>query len=79
MKRIRVGIGRPDKRHHVTDYVLSKFKPSEIPVMQDTAEQCCKVLMDELQLFRTEDNRTKETENSEQTTAQFEVKQQSAA
>lgn len=47
--------------------------------MQDTAEQCCKVLMDELQLFRTEDNRTKETENSEQTTAQFEVKQQSAA
>ncbi|CAH3018861.1 unnamed protein product [Porites evermanni] len=47
-KRVRVGIGRPNNRHHVTAYVLSSFEPSEIPVIQDTVEQCCKVLMNEL-------------------------------
>ena len=47
-KRVRVGIGRPNNRHHVTAYVLSSFEPSEFPVIQDTVEQCCKVLMNEL-------------------------------
>ena len=47
---MRVGIGRPNKRAHVTEYVLSKFEPLEIPVVQGTVEKCCEVLIDELQL-----------------------------
>ena len=62
---MRVGIGRPNKRDHVTDYVLSKFEPIEIPVVQGTVEKCCEVLIHELQLFRTQSNDTKDTENSE--------------
>ena len=78
LKRVRVGIGRPDKRDHVTDYVLSKFEPTEIPVVQGTVEKCCKVLIDELQLFRNESNDTKDTENSEGTRLQYHTLQQSA-
>ena len=74
---MRVGIGRPNKRHNVTDYVLSEFEPSEIPVMQDTAEQCCKVLMDELQLLRTPNNGTKDTGNSEGASIQYHMQQKS--
>ncbi|XP_078348394.1 putative peptidyl-tRNA hydrolase isoform X2 [Oculina patagonica] len=77
LKRVRVGIGRPNNRHHVTDYVLSKFESSEIPVVQDTAEQCCKVLMDELQLIRTQGNGTKDTENSEGASVEYHIQQQS--
>lgn len=74
---MRVGIGRPGKRDHVTDYVLSKFEPTEIPVVQGTVEKCCKVLIDELQLFRTQSNDTKDTETSEGARVQCHTQQQS--
>jgi len=77
LKRVRVGIGRPGKRDHVTDYVLSKFEPTEIPVVQGTVEKCCKVLIDELQLFRTQSNDTKDTETSEGARVQCHTQQQS--
>lgn len=77
MKRIRVGIGRPNKRHDVTDYVLSRFEPSEIPIVQDTAEQCCKVLLDELQSLKTQDSGTKDTESSEGAGVDYRIQQQS--
>ncbi|PFX15403.1 Sulfotransferase 1C3 [Stylophora pistillata] len=53
LRRVRVGIGRPSKRNNVTEYVLSNFDPSEIPVLERTIEQCCEVLMKELQLLRS--------------------------
>lgn len=74
---MRVGIGRPSKRAHVTEYVLSKFEAVEIPVVQGTVEKCCKVLIDELQLFKTQSNDTKETENSEGVRVQYLMQQQS--
>lgn len=74
---MRVGIGRPNKRAHVTEYVLSKFEPVEIPVVQGTVEKCCKVLIDELQLFKTQSNDTKETENSEGVRVQYLTQQKS--
>ncbi|XP_068726639.1 probable peptidyl-tRNA hydrolase [Montipora capricornis] len=48
MKRVRIGIGRPDNKHDVTEYVLSKFDSSEIPVMRDTVVRCCEVLINEV-------------------------------
>lgn len=75
MKRVRVGIGRPNKRDHVTDYVLSKFEPTEIPVVQGTVEKCCKLLMDELQLFRTQSSDTKDTDSSEGAGVQYHIQQ----
>ena len=72
-----MGIGRPNKRDHVTDYVLSKFEPTEIPVVQGTVEKCCEVLIDELQLFRNQSNDTKETEKSEGARVQYHKQQQS--
>ena len=72
-----MGIGRPNKRDDVTDYVLSKFEPTEIPVVQGTVEKCCEVLIDELQLFRNQSNDTKETEKSEGTRVQYHTQQQS--
>ena len=72
-----MGIGRPNKRDHVTDYVLSKFEPTEIPVVQGTVEKCCEVLIDELQLFRNQSNDTKETEKSEGARVQYHTQQQS--
>jgi len=77
LKRVRVGIGRPNKRDHVTDYVLSKFEPTEIPVVQGTVEKCCKVLINELQLFMTQSNDTKDRENSEETRVGYHTQQQS--
>lgn len=74
---MRVGIGRPAKRDHVTDYVLSEFEPTEIPVVQGTVEKCCKVLINELQLFRTQSNDTKDTKNSEGARVQYHTQQQS--
>jgi len=74
---VRVGIGRPNKRDQVTDYVLSEFEPTEIPVVQGTVEKCCKVLIDELQLFRTQNNDTKDTENSEGARVKYHTQQQS--
>ena len=61
----------------MTDYVLSKFEPSEIPIVQDTAEQCCKVLMNELQSLRTQDSGTKKTENREGAGVEYCMQQQS--
>ena len=73
-----MGIGRPNKRDHVTDYVLSKFEPTEIPVVQGTVEKCCELLIDELQLFRNhKSNDTKETEKSEGARVQYHTQQQS--
>ena len=63
LKRVRVGIGRPDNRHDVTSYVLSNFEPSEIPVIQDTVEKCCKVLMAELQSLMSQSSSCQNTDS----------------
>lgn len=48
MKRARIGIGRPDNKDDVTQYVLSKFDSSEIAIVRDTVERCCEVLINEI-------------------------------
>ena len=57
---MRVGIGRPENRHDVTAYVLSKFEPSEVPIIQDTVEQCCKALVNELHSLMSQSNASQE-------------------
>ena len=37
----------------MTEYDLSNFDPLEMLVMERTIEQCCEVLMKELQLLRS--------------------------
>lgn len=69
---MRVGIGRPDNRHDVTAYVLSKFGPSEVPVIKDTVEQCCKALMNELHSLISQNNASWE-EHSGMATDEFQV------
>jgi len=36
--RIRIGIGRPQMKYNVIDYVLSGFSQSEIPVIENAIE-----------------------------------------
>ena len=61
----------------MTDYVLSEFEPTEIPVVQGTVEKCCKVLINELQLFRTQSTDTKDTENSGEARVEYHTQQPS--
>ena len=53
MKRARIGIGRPDDKDDVTQYVLSKFNSSEIAIVRDTVERCCEVLINETLIVET--------------------------
>ena len=57
---MRVGIGRPENRHDVTAYVLSKFEPSEVPIIQETVEQCYKALVNELHSLMSQSNASQE-------------------
>ena len=34
LRRIKVGIGRPDERDEVVNYVLSPFRPDELPLVE---------------------------------------------
>ena len=70
---MRVGIGRPNDRHHVTAYVLSSFEPSEIPVIQDTIEQCCKVLMNELQSLMSQSSDCQDIGPPNKDTVQYQL------
>ena len=72
-KRVRVGIGRPNDRHHVTAYVLRSFEPSEIPVIQDTIEQCCKVLMNELQSLMSQSSDCQDIGPPNKDTVQYQL------
>jgi PTH1 family peptidyl-tRNA hydrolase len=33
IRRVKVGIGRPDRKEHVPDHVLAPFEPAEIPTV----------------------------------------------
>ena len=38
-KRIRIGVGEKPPHYDLADYVLSRFEPSEIPVIKETIER----------------------------------------
>lgn len=38
IRRVKVGIGRPDHRSEVSDHVLTRFEPDEIPVIEAALE-----------------------------------------
>lgn len=45
VRRVKVGIGRPGDRDEVTDHVLSRFAPEELPVIEEAcAEAAARVL-----------------------------------
>eukprot|EP00794_Sanderia_malayensis_P015733 gene15733-17318_t len=48
IKRFRIGIDRPTSKNDVVKYVLHEFKPNEIPLVEQTIEQCTRLLEDEL-------------------------------
>jgi PTH1 family peptidyl-tRNA hydrolase len=35
IRRVKVGIGRPELKAHVPDHVLDRFQPEELPVLED--------------------------------------------
>lgn len=39
MKRVKVGIGRPEHKRHVPDHVLSGFEPEEEPIATEAVER----------------------------------------
>jgi PTH1 family peptidyl-tRNA hydrolase len=42
--RLRVGIGRPEEKFHVSSYVLSDFSPDEEVILMDMVEAICQNL-----------------------------------
>jgi PTH1 family peptidyl-tRNA hydrolase len=34
IRRVKIGIGRPEHRHHVPDHVLTRFEAEEEPVVE---------------------------------------------
>jgi PTH1 family peptidyl-tRNA hydrolase len=41
VRRVKVGIGRPDTRAEVPDHVLSTFEPDELPVVEAAVATAC--------------------------------------
>jgi PTH1 family peptidyl-tRNA hydrolase len=39
MRRVKVGIGRPEHKRHVPDHVLSGFEPDEEPIVTEAVER----------------------------------------
>jgi len=37
--RLRIGIGRPERKEEVVDYVLSPFKDEELPAVEDAVRR----------------------------------------
>ena len=53
LKRFKIGIGRPNDRSQVVDYVLNEFSPTELPLVNGTLINCVSVLLDELEINYT--------------------------
>ena len=49
IKRLRIGIGRPEDRTDVVDYVLRDFDPKELPLVEEVVERCTGLLLGQLQ------------------------------
>lgn len=39
LRRVKVGIGRPDRRDDVADHVLARFAPEELPIIETACAQ----------------------------------------
>jgi peptidyl-tRNA hydrolase, PTH1 family len=35
IRRVKVGVGRPERKEHVADHVLDRFHPDEVPIMDE--------------------------------------------
>ncbi|GJL78680.1 MAG: peptidyl-tRNA hydrolase [Nitrospinaceae bacterium] len=57
--RVRVGIGRPEHRDEIVDYVLSPFEEEEVETFNDVIEQAVRVIESTLSELK---NRTLQTE-----------------
>lgn len=44
--RIRLGIGRPYEKEDVVDYVLSRFRSGEKPLLDEALDTACKMILD---------------------------------
>ncbi len=42
--RLRIGIGRPEDRMELRDYVLTEFTPPERQIIEETIERACQVI-----------------------------------
>jgi PTH1 family peptidyl-tRNA hydrolase len=38
IRRVKVGIGRPEHKHDVPDHVLTTFEPEELPIVDEAVE-----------------------------------------
>lgn len=62
--RIRVGIGRPENKHQIVDYVLSPFSGGELEQLNEVVEQAVQRVEAILTEIETQSNQTTE-ENTE--------------
>jgi PTH1 family peptidyl-tRNA hydrolase len=44
--RIRVGIGRPERKEEVVDYVLSPFKEEELPLIEEAVKRAASCVLE---------------------------------
>ena len=61
--RIRIGVGRPDNRDDIVDYVLSPFEKNEWPFVHDIVEQAVEII--ETKFIELNNKKTQPEEETE--------------
>ncbi len=54
--RLRVGIGRPERKEEVVNFVLSPFKEGELPIVEEAVERAAKCVLEIVEKGEIEEN-----------------------
>ncbi len=54
--RLRIGIGRPEKKEEVVNFVLSPFKEGELPAVEEAVERAAKCILEIVEKGEIEEN-----------------------
>jgi PTH1 family peptidyl-tRNA hydrolase len=46
VRRVRIGVGRPEQKDQVSSYVLSSFSPTELPLIEKACEEAADLVLD---------------------------------
>ena len=46
VRRVRIGVGRPEQKDKVSSYVLSSFSPAELPLIDKACEEAADLVLD---------------------------------
>ncbi|WP_456455464.1 aminoacyl-tRNA hydrolase [Thermovibrio sp.] len=54
--RLRIGIGRPERKEEVVNFVLSPFKEKELPIIEEAVEKATKCVLEIAERGEIEEN-----------------------